>query len=264
MPNRILREGILTSQRMASLGWPEEVFYRRLHSVVDDFGRYFADFGLLRAACYPRQLNRVSDSDIGKWLQGIADAGLVRVYPAQDGERYLEVLDFKQQVRANKSKFPQPTSICAADDTQVMSGVPAHAPVFVSVSGVVSVGGKRGSRLPADWAPSLEDLAYAEKQGLVNGRAQSELEKFRDWWAAAPGQKGVKADWQATWRTWVRKAGEAKPTPMQMAGTTVSSGQASKTAAYLAELAEEGKRSRSPEAEAARRAAVDRIHGRPS
>src|SRR5690606_33624040 len=62
MPNRILREGILTSPRIAKLGWPEEVFYRRLMSVVDDFGRYYADPGLLRAACYPRQLNKVSDS----------------------------------------------------------------------------------------------------------------------------------------------------------------------------------------------------------
>jgi hypothetical protein len=68
VPNRILGEGILTSPRMARLGWAEEVMYRRLMSVVDDFGRYWADHGLLRAACYPRQLNKVSDSDVGKWL----------------------------------------------------------------------------------------------------------------------------------------------------------------------------------------------------
>ncbi|MFN7609878.1 MAG: hypothetical protein ACK5QX_02915, partial [bacterium] len=90
MPNRILREGILTSPRMARLGWAEEVMYRRLMSVVDDFGRYWADHGLLRAACYPRQLNKVSDSDVGKWLTVLVEAALVRVYPAQDGQRYLE------------------------------------------------------------------------------------------------------------------------------------------------------------------------------
>lgn len=128
MPNRILREGILTSPRMARLGWAEEVFYRRLMSVVDDFGRYYADAGMLRAACYPRQLNKVSDSDVGKWLQGIEAAGLVRVYPAQDGERYLEVLDFNQQVRAKKSKFPDMPSTCLADAAHAPAN--AHLDVF--------------------------------------------------------------------------------------------------------------------------------------
>lgn len=37
-----------------------------------------------------------------------------------------------------------------------------------------------------------------------------EWEKFRDWWAAASGQKGVKADWFATWRNWMRKKQEDK------------------------------------------------------
>lgn len=108
MPNRILREDILTNPRVASLGWAEEVFYRRLMSVVDDFGRYYADHGLLRAACYPRQLSKVSDSDIGKWLACLQKAALVRVYPAQDGEWYLEFVDFDQKARAKHSKFPDP------------------------------------------------------------------------------------------------------------------------------------------------------------
>ncbi len=139
MPNRILREGILTSPRIARLGWAEEVFYRRLHSVVDDFGRYYADPGMLRAACYPRQLSKVSDSDIGKWLTVLVEAALVRVYPASDGERYLEVLDFGQQVRAKKSKFPDMPSVCVADAQQVPAN--AHLDVSVSVSEIDLSGG---------------------------------------------------------------------------------------------------------------------------
>jgi hypothetical protein len=132
MPNRILREGILTSPRISKLpGWAEEVFYRRVMSVVDDFGRYYADHGLLRAACYPRQLNKVSDSDIGKWLTACVNAALVRVYPASDGESYLQLIDFRQQARAKESKFPAPPSTCAADAMQVISGGRADAPVFV-------------------------------------------------------------------------------------------------------------------------------------
>ena len=68
--------------------------------------------------------------------------------------------------------------------------------------------GPRGSRLPTDWAPKDEDL---QASGLRNGRVASELEKFRDYWASQPGQKGVKADWNATWRNWCRKAAEYAP-----------------------------------------------------
>ena len=58
----------------------------------------------------------------------------------------------------------------------------------------------RGSRLPDDWQPRVED-----------GTDELELAKFRDHWKAAPGQRGVKLDWDATWRNWLRRAAESKP-----------------------------------------------------
>lgn len=66
----------------------------------------------------------------------------------------------------------------------------------------------RGTRLPHDWSPDSEGLAFAESQGLSTDRACAELGKFRDHWIAQPGQRGVKVDWPATWRNWVRKAAE--------------------------------------------------------
>ncbi len=60
-------------------------------------------------------------------------------------------------------------------------------------------------------------MAFAESLGLRNGRALAELEKFRDYWTAQPGQKGVKTDWSATWRNWARRAVETtagKAAPM--------------------------------------------------
>lgn len=107
MPSRILREGILTSERIASLSWPAEVFYRRLMSVVDDYGRYFGKSMALRAACYPMQLDRVKDSEIEKWLAESQSAGLIRMYDA-DSQVFVELIDFRQQIRAKKSRFPDP------------------------------------------------------------------------------------------------------------------------------------------------------------
>lgn len=221
MPNRILREGILTSPRVARLsGWADEVFYRRLMSVVDDFGRYYADPGLLRAACYPRQLNKVSDSDIGKWLTACVNAALVRVYPASDGERYVQLIDFRQQARATKSKFPQPPIECAADATQVHGDGEAPAPVFV-FEDVSGDGGEVGSppaaqpsppekgkrkkpetAIPSDFAVSEAVEAWAATKGF--DRLGEHLEAFRlkvaaknytyvDWDAAFMG--AIRDDW---------------------------------------------------------------------
>lgn len=106
MPNRYLREGILTSRRVNSLGWQEEVFYRRLMSKVDDYGRYTADPALLRAALYPLLLDRVRDSDIPRLLASCEKAGLVFVY-AIDGESYL-VMNKWENGRAKTSSYPTP------------------------------------------------------------------------------------------------------------------------------------------------------------
>lgn len=182
MPNRILREGILTSERVERLNWAEEVFYRRLMSVVDDFGRYYARPALLLAACYPLLLKKVSDSDIEKWLSACENAALVRVYPASDGKRYLQLLDFKQQVRATASKFPPMPSECAADAQQP----PADAHLDVSVS--VSEGVKGASAfvcpewIPEDtWAAYLKTRAgkKAKNEPHALGLIVKDLEAFR-------------------------------------------------------------------------------------
>ena len=55
---------------------------------------------------------------------------------------------------------------------------------------------QRAARLSEDWKPS-----EFQAEGV-------ELEKFRDWARSAPGQKGVKADWDATWRNWMRRVRE--------------------------------------------------------
>lgn len=239
MPNRILREGILTSQRMARLGWAEEVLYRRLHSVVDDFGRYYADSGLLRAACYPRQLNKVSDSDIGKWLTVLVEAALVRVYPAEDGERYLEVLGFGQQIRAKKSKFPDMRSTCLADAQQP----PADAHLVVSVSVSEDVGVTRARRaththrkrpMPEGFGVSDAVRAWATEHGY--DRLPEHLEAFQ---RKAKAKDYAYADWDAAFmeairEDWAKLRGSAAngraPPP-----ESVKNGEAAKTADWLRE-----------------------------
>ncbi len=105
MPNRILREGILTSDRVDMLTAEAEVFYRRLMSVVDDYGRFEAKPVMLRVNCFPLRVDSIKDSAIVRWLDECVIAGLVRLYEVK-AKSYLELLDFRQRTRA--SKFPDP------------------------------------------------------------------------------------------------------------------------------------------------------------
>lgn len=62
---------------------------------------------------------------------------------------------------------------------------------------------QRGSRLPAGWTPSAETVAALRQEGVADPLAC--LPAFRDYWPAQPGQKGVKLDWEGTYRNWVRR-----------------------------------------------------------
>lgn len=219
MPNRIVREGILTSEAVNCLNWAEEVFYRRLLSVVDDFGRYYAAPKLLRAACYPLHIDKVSDSDIGKWLSACETAALVRVYPAQDGKRYLEVARFNQQVRSKASRFPQPLSVdvsmrstCVADAQHMQAD--AHLGVFVSED--VSEGERdaRKRATPAkierpedineqvwlDWVALRKAKKTTVSETAIEGaRAEAKkagltITEFLRLWVTR-GSQGFQADW---------------------------------------------------------------------
>jgi hypothetical protein len=48
-------------------------------------------------------------------------------------------------------------------------------------------------------------------------------EQFKDYWVAQAGQKGVKLDWDATWRNWVRNTKAVKPNPYDVGRLTVAS-----------------------------------------
>lgn len=62
----------------------------------------------------------------------------------------------------------------------------------------------RGTRLPADWIPGPEGVRFC-KDERPDLNPDDVLEAFRDHWASVAGQRGLKLDWQATWRNWIRK-----------------------------------------------------------
>lgn len=75
---------------------------------------------------------------------------------------------------------------------------------------------QRGTRLPTGFAFPDEWKVFCqqERQDLV---PQKVFAEFVDYWIAQPGQKGVKLDWEATWRNWVRRQSVPKQSFAQQA-----------------------------------------------
>lgn len=107
MANRVVRSGILESESVNKLTWAGEVFYRRLMSILDDFGRCDGRPTIIRSKLYPLRLDKVSEPDIVKWISECEIAGLIRVYHV-DNKPYLELFNFGQTVRVKKARFPSP------------------------------------------------------------------------------------------------------------------------------------------------------------
>jgi hypothetical protein len=61
----------------------------------------------------------------------------------------------------------------------------------------------RGSRIPPEWKPERD---LAKQLGWSDAQIDQEAENFRDYWLGRAGSGGVKLDWPATWRKWVRSS----------------------------------------------------------
>ena len=74
----------------------------------------------------------------------------------------------------------------------------------------VSLAKKRGNRLPDDWFLPKEWGEWAVSEGYGLEQIRVEADKFKDYWHSVAGAKGVKLDWQATWRNWMRNSSQQK------------------------------------------------------
>lgn len=60
----------------------------------------------------------------------------------------------------------------------------------------------RATRVPADFAPDADLLAYAARKAPALN-AERETEKFVNFWASKSGASAVKLDWRRTWQNWM-------------------------------------------------------------
>jgi len=79
-----------------------------------------------------------------------------------------------------------------------------------------------GKRLASDFSfpKEWEDFCQQTRPELSPVKT---FDQFKDYWIAQAGQKGVKLDWFATWRNWVRSTNAPKQNPYDVVRLTVPS-----------------------------------------
>lgn len=207
MPNRLLKEGIVDSSLIDSLTSEEEVFFYRLLVVSDDFGRMDARPAILKSRCFP--LKEFKLDKIDGWLRSFVRQRLVTMYMV-DEKPYLQILKWEQRVRS-KGKYPSPDGSQPIDEVQTFDsklltddGLGKGMGMGMGKGEGKGNGGSRATRLstdfqlPEDWI----EFCKSERPDLD---AQKTFAEFKDHWIAQAGSKGVKTDWTATWRNWVRR-----------------------------------------------------------
>lgn len=111
MPTRIIRDGILDSEAVNSLSDSGEIFYRRLMSIIDDFGRYECKLPTIRAKLFggkleawPLERVQAALNETTQTLNGDGEP-LVTVYTVAN-HKYLQLNNFGQRERVSKCPPP--------------------------------------------------------------------------------------------------------------------------------------------------------------
>ncbi len=174
--------------------------------------------------CWPSVDLIAAETELGRrtvirQIAALETGGWLAVIRSRRGNRYrLAVVPERHQAEQSDSARTAPDSAtvtpqkCQPDTSEVPERHPNHQEPSPNRQGTGERAHKRADRairLHADWRPSQADTEFARKEGLDDGHIQRTADRFRDYWHAAPGERGRKLDWSATWRNWVRRDAES-------------------------------------------------------
>ncbi len=209
------------------MSWGARLVLKGLESYVDDNGVGVDDIELIVTDVFPRDMFANGSETVARVSEAIAElhrAGLVWRYEA-NGDHLLYISFWEEIQRIDKpgrGRNPRPDGTLHYRDSEIRESV--ASPPETLAPGTGEQGnrgteeqrnsnppnpprGNRGQRLGEDWRPSQRtvDMIAGEYPGFDYGR---EHKRFVDYWIAQPGQRGVKLDWDATWRNWMRRKGD--------------------------------------------------------
>lgn len=174
MPNRIIKESIHVSEKIAQLSDFQFRLWTSLITYVDDYGRGDARPPIIKGAAFPLR-EAVTALDIEKGLMDLAKADCISLYEVE-GRPYLFFPNWEahQRIQTKRSKFPPPLS------TVGDGGIPPESE-SISKSISESVFCAKGAFAPQE-ADKKEEVFFSLP---LNGGGEYIIEKGQgDEWAA--------------------------------------------------------------------------------
>lgn len=214
MPNRIIKESICTSDSIARLSWFEEVLFYRLIVNCDDFGRFDGRPAIIKNRLFPLK-ESLTTKAVSEAVNTLVTAGMVALYEFE-GKPYLYLPSWNdhQNVRAKRSKFPEPCGNVNAS-ASICKQMNTNAPVIQSESESISESEKETLSIesvkksaPRFTPPTVETVAaYCRERGnSVDAERFCSFYQSNGW---KVGKNPMK-DWKAAVRTWEKNGFEGK------------------------------------------------------
>jgi uncharacterized protein YdaU (DUF1376 family) len=136
----------------------------------------------------------------------------------------VEIQDYQEQAEKNKNNGklggrPKKTQVVIDGLPDESQNNPNHKPLTINHKPIEKK--TLGKRLASDFSfpKEWEEFCQTERPELSPVKT---FDQFKDYWIAQAGQKGVKLDWFATWRNWVRSTNAPKINPADRVRLTVA------------------------------------------
>ena len=232
MPNRLVRDGLLESEAVLSLTIEARWLYIAICLTADDMGLFEAtEFRLARRADLKKE-------HIQRLLSMLNDVDLIRLY--SDGKKTFGIIPkFRQRLQIKRIKYPIPPESLYIDDEDAVEKFNKLKLIALKTtdtqqldSSSVSVAqqsepepepelepksnkykSNKGTRFNLDSIP--EEWVLFCKKERQDIDPYKTFDEFKDYWVSIAGSKGIRADWTATWRNWVRRSFGKNPVSKQ-------------------------------------------------
>ena len=138
----------------------------------------------------------------GKSDSGFSDSGSPDFGSSDSGKpgalRKKETKDLEER-DSTADAAPGDTTLFEHNDTPALAEAASSQPERKTTRNT------KGTRIPEDFEVTDDMRQWAQTNGFGNWDLKAVTEEFFDYWVGVPGAKGVKTDWVATWRNWLRR-----------------------------------------------------------
>lgn len=223
---RSIKPEFWTSEQIMECSPNARLLFVGIWTFSDDAGIHPASAKTLKAEVFPS--DDITADTVGKLIHELVTQGLLVEFEAS-GKRYWHVTGWNKHQRIDKPTYRYPRPDKSPPDPVVLAEYSPNTPGVLAEfsatewSGVESIGVEstkavgasapsrnKGTRIADDWQLPDDYRQWAIDDGLQSDQITNIADRFKDYWISAPGKKGIKADWFATWRNWCRNE-QTKP-----------------------------------------------------